>query len=55
VPIQVAGSGPNAVFRVSMYGDLVGIEAPPPGLNLEVKPFATASTPSRRTWRWTSR
>ncbi|OFW29834.1 MAG: hypothetical protein A3H97_08830 [Acidobacteria bacterium RIFCSPLOWO2_02_FULL_65_29] len=42
VPIQVAGSGPNAVFRVSMYGDLVGIEAPPPGLNLEVKPFATS-------------
>jgi len=40
VPIQVAGSGPNAVFRVSLYGDLVGIEAPPPGLNLEVKPFA---------------
>lgn len=40
VPIQVAGSGPNAVFRVSMYGDLVGIEAPPAGLNLEVKPFA---------------
>ena len=42
VPIQVAGSGPNGVFRVSMYGDLVGIEAPPPGLNLEVKPFATS-------------
>ena len=42
VPIQVAGSGPNAVFRVSMYGDLVGIEAPAPGLNLEVKPFVTS-------------
>jgi Domain of unknown function (DUF5916) len=42
VPIQVAGTGPNAVFRVSMYGDLIGIEAPPPGLNLEVKPFATS-------------
>jgi hypothetical protein len=42
VPIQVAGSGPNAVFRVSMYGDLVGIEAPSPGLNLEVKPFVTS-------------
>jgi hypothetical protein len=42
VPIQVAGSGPNAVFRVSLYGDLVGIQAPPPGLNLEVKPFATS-------------
>jgi hypothetical protein len=42
VPIQVAGSGPNAVFRVSMYGDLVGIEAPPIGRNLDVKPFATS-------------
>src|SRR5687768_12480065 len=42
VPIQVAGAGPNGVFRVSMYGDLVGIEAPPMGLNLEVKPFATS-------------
>jgi len=42
VPIQVAGSGPNGVFRVSMYGDLVGIEAPSPGLNLEVKPFVTS-------------
>ena len=42
VPIQVAGSGPNAVFRVSMYGDLVGIEAPSPGLNLDVKPFVTS-------------
>jgi hypothetical protein len=42
VPIQVAGSGPNGVFRVSLYGDLVGIEAPPLGLNLEVKPYATS-------------
>ena len=42
VPIQVAGSGPNAVFRVSMYGDLIGIEAPATGLNLDVKPFVTS-------------
>jgi len=42
VPIQVAGTGPNGVFRVSLYGDLVGIEAPPLGLNLEVKPYATS-------------
>ena len=42
VPIQVAGAGPNGVFRVSMYGDLVGIEAPSTGLNLEVKPFVTS-------------
>src|SRR5690606_20460008 len=42
VPIQVAGTGANAVFRVSMYGNLVGIEAPPVGRNLEVKPYVTS-------------
>ncbi len=42
VPIQLAGSGANGVFRVSLYGDLVGIEAPPLGLNVEVKPYATS-------------
>jgi hypothetical protein len=41
VPIQYTGGGPNGVFRVSLYADLVGIEAPAPGLNVEVKPFAT--------------
>ena len=39
---QVAGAGPNGVFRVSMCRDLVGIEAPSTGLNLEVKPFVTS-------------
>ena len=43
LPIQAAGGGSNGVFRVSMYGTLVGIEAPPPGRNVEVKPFATSS------------
>jgi len=42
IPIQFAGGGPNGVFRVSLYADLVGIEAPPVGRNLEVKPFATS-------------
>jgi hypothetical protein len=42
IPIQFAGGGPNGVFRVSLYADLVGIEAPPLGRNLEVKPFATS-------------
>jgi hypothetical protein len=42
IPIQFAGGGPNGVFRVSLYANLVGIEAPPVGRNLEVKPFATS-------------
>jgi hypothetical protein len=40
LPLSVAGSGSQGVFRVSMYGTLVGIEAPPPSRNLEVKPYA---------------
>jgi hypothetical protein len=42
VPIQVAGGGPNAVFRVSLYGDLVGLEAPEVGRNIEIKPYVTS-------------
>jgi hypothetical protein len=42
IPIQFAGGGPNGVFRVSLYADLVGIEAPPMARNLEVKPFVTS-------------
>jgi hypothetical protein len=40
VPLSVAGNGSQAIFRVSMYGTLVGIEAPPMSRNLEVKPYA---------------
>ncbi len=40
LPLSVAGNGSMGLFRVSMYGTLVGIEAPPSGLNLEVKPYA---------------
>jgi hypothetical protein len=46
IPIQYAGGGPNGVFRVSLYADLVGIEAPPVGRNLEVKPFGTSGVRS---------
>lgn len=49
IPIQLAGGGPNGVFRVSLYADLVGIEAPPVGRNLEVKPFGTAGLRTDRT------
>jgi hypothetical protein len=41
--------GMQGSFRVSAGATLVGIEAPPPALNLEVKPFVTAdssTTPS---------
>jgi hypothetical protein len=36
--------GMQAPFRVSAGATLVGIEAPPPGLNLEVKPYVTANS-----------
>ena len=34
------GSGAGAVMRVSRWGTLVGIEAPPASRNLEIKPYA---------------
>ena len=40
LPFAVARNGSQGVLRVSMYGTLVGIEAPPSGRNLEVKPYA---------------
>ncbi|HSH75428.1 MAG TPA: DUF5916 domain-containing protein, partial [Longimicrobiales bacterium] len=40
IPLSVVGTGSQGIFRVSMYGTLVGIEAPPPSRNLEVKPYA---------------
>jgi hypothetical protein len=42
LPLAVGGSGTGATFRVSMYGTLVGIEAPPSSRNLEVKPYGIA-------------
>jgi hypothetical protein len=43
VPIPRA-AGLQGSFRVSDAATLVGIEAPPPGLNLEVKPFVTGNS-----------
>ena len=40
LPLSVAGNGSQGVFRVSTYGTLIGIEAPPARRNLEVKPYA---------------
>ena len=43
LPLSVA-RGATASFRVSMYGTLVGIEAPPASRNLEVKPYGIAGS-----------
>ena len=41
IPISAAGfGGRGGVFRVSAAGTLVGLEAPPAGAHLEVKPYA---------------
>ena len=44
VPLSVGGGGMVASARVSMYGTLVGIEAPPQSRNLEVKPYGIAGS-----------
>ena len=44
LPLSVGGGGSRGVFRVSMYATLVGIEAPPPSRNLEVKPYGIAGS-----------
>ena len=44
LPLSVAGGGGSGTFRVSMYGTLVGIEAPPASRNLEVKPYGIAGS-----------
>ena len=44
LPLSVAGGARPGTLRVSMYGTLVGIEAPPPSRNLEVKPYGIAGS-----------
>ncbi len=44
LPLSVAGRGAAATFRVSMYGTLVGIEAPESSRNLEVKPYGISGS-----------
>jgi hypothetical protein len=41
-----AGRGPGAIFLASLAATLVGIEAPPPSRNLEVKPYVTSDLTS---------
>ena len=42
------GSAVSAIMMASFYGDLVGIQAPPSGKNIEVKPYATGSLTTDR-------
>ncbi|MFP3948824.1 MAG: DUF5916 domain-containing protein, partial [Longimicrobiales bacterium] len=44
LPLSVGAQGTGATFRVSMYGTLVGIEAPPSSRRLEVKPYGIAGS-----------
>jgi hypothetical protein len=49
LPISVGAAGTGATFRVSMYGTLVGIEAPESSLRLEAKPYGIAGLRTDRT------
>ncbi len=40
VSYAAVGNGTRGTMRVSSYGTLVGIQPPPPGRNLEIKPYA---------------
>jgi len=44
LPLSVGAGGALGTFRVSMYGTLVGLEAPPQSRNLEVKPYGIAGS-----------
>jgi hypothetical protein len=39
-PVPRNMAGPQALNRVSMYGTVVGLDLPPAGKNLEIKPYA---------------
>jgi len=48
VPRAAAGTGSRAVFRISAYGTLVGLEAPAPSRNFEVKPYGISGLRTNR-------
>ena len=49
IPRSAAGNlGSNAIMRLSRAATLVGIEAPPPGVNIDVKGYGTASLTTDR-------
>jgi uncharacterized protein DUF5916 len=47
-PVPQSLAGPQALNRVSAGGTLVGLDLPPAGLNLELKPYAVARLTSDR-------
>ena len=52
IPRSVTGGGSNgasAVMRISLWGVLVGLETPPVGRTIEVKPYAISSLQTDRT------
>jgi hypothetical protein len=46
VPLSAARQGSSGIFRISLAGTLVGIEAPPGSKNLDIKPYAISSLTS---------
>ncbi len=43
-PVPRNMAGPQALNRVSVYGSVVGLDLPPAGRNLEIKPYALGKT-----------
>jgi hypothetical protein len=48
VPLAAARSGPQGIFRISLAGTLVGLEAPPARKNIDLKPYAISSLTTDR-------
>ena len=49
IPRAAAGNlGNNAILRLSRAATLVGLEAPPPGINIDVKPYGIAGLTTDR-------
>jgi hypothetical protein len=48
VPLAAARSGAQGIFRISLAGTLVGLEAPPARKNIDIKPYAISSVTTDR-------
>ncbi|MSR22725.1 MAG: hypothetical protein EXR92_04150 [Gemmatimonadetes bacterium] len=42
IPLSIAGAGPGGMLRISMAATLVGLETPPSGRDVAVKPYVTS-------------
>ena len=47
IPASIAGGG--GIVRISLAGSLVGVEVPPPGKNIEIKPYGISRLTTDRT------